>query len=119
MLFNVASCTARHITFGLFVIGIRWFFSQKRLSKITAAIEVWSLFGFSQRFIQKTLADHRTIDILLNVLGAEIFSPDKAQIERARARSKTTQPPRERAATQAGGKRSSQKRLFGVIWSSE
>ena len=54
-----------------------------------------------------------------SVFGAEIFSSDKAQILRPPGAYKPYVTKEAKAATQAGGKRSSQKRLFGVIWSSE
>jgi len=72
----------------------------------------------SRRFIQKTLKDcignkNRKI------FGADIFVPIEAQILRPPGAYSTYVTREAKAATKSDTKRSSQKRLFGVIWSSE
>ena len=57
--------------------------------------------------------------ILRNVFGADIFVPIEAQILRPPGAYISYVTKGAKAATKRGAKRSSQKRLFGVIWSSE
>ena len=115
----VASCTARHITFGLSILCKRRAFSQAPVEAISAANEVCLLFGFEATFRTKGVGRSGRNQFCSLKTGPGIFS----QMQGAMRTSKRAWLNHVTAASEhcnaAVAEKTKPERLFGVIWSSE